>query len=74
MATENLGVVDDRIVRSRDQLVQADPLHELRPRVDQRDVHARTSPQAIGRDHPGVSTADDDHSGVLLAHHISPLR
>ena len=42
------------------QLVQADPLDELRARVDKGDVDVSAQPQVVGCHRPGVSAADND--------------
>src|SRR5690606_14593895 len=47
------------------ELVEADPLDEGGPRVDQRHGHVVAAGQAVGRHHAGVAAADHDHSGVL---------
>ncbi len=57
---EQRAVVDGRVVVARHVLVQPDPLDELRPGVDQGDVHVGAHPQVVGRRRAGVSTADDD--------------
>ena len=56
---------------ARDELVQPDPLDELRPRVDQRDVDVAAQPQMVGRQRAGVSAADDDDVGALAGHDVS---
>ena len=43
------AVVDDGVVGSGDELVQPDPLDELRPRVDQGDGDVGAQPQMVGR-------------------------
>ncbi len=61
-------VVGDGIVVSGDELVQPDPLDELRAGVDQRDVDAVTLGQSVGGHHAGIAAADDDDAGGGFCH------
>ncbi len=62
-AAEQAAVVHGRVVVARDELVQPDPLDELRAGVDQCDVWGvpvAAHPQMVGRQCSGVAAADDD--------------
>ena len=47
---EQRAVVGRGVAGARDELVQPDPLDELRARVDQRDVDVGAQPQMVGRE------------------------
>ena len=68
---EQRAVVRRGDVIARDELVQPDPLDELRPRVHQRDVDVGAKPQIVGRQRSGVSAADDDDVCALAGHGVS---
>ena len=56
---EQCAVVGCGVAGAGDELVQPDPLDELRAGVDQRDVDVGAQPQVVGRGRSGVSAADD---------------
>ena len=75
---EQAAVVGGGVVVAGHQLVQPDPLDELRSGIDERDVDVAAHAQMVGRECSGIAAADDDDLGsrgeprivccVLLSH------
>jgi hypothetical protein len=67
---EQRAVVDSGLAGTGHELVQPDAFDELRARIDQSDFDVGACPQAVGRERPGVPTADDhDLVGVAVFAH-----
>ncbi|SKS84287.1 Uncharacterised protein [Mycobacteroides abscessus subsp. abscessus] len=62
---EQLVVVGGSGGVTGDQLVQANPFHEVRPGVHEGHGQVLVGQQLVGRQGSRVASADHDHSGVL---------
>jgi hypothetical protein len=65
VAGQHVGEVRHGVVGPSDELVQPDPLDEVRPRVDESDGDVGVQPQVVGGEHACVSATDDDDVGLL---------